>query len=327
MSELPEFFGLQNERAIRGRWLENARGTRVCVLDFGGIVQEYSLATETGRLPLVLSYTNASDYLLNPFKINKQIGRVAGRIAGATFDLFGRRCPVEANEGHNCLHGGSRGLDRQTFQLEPIDGQHLRLRLALDEARDGFPGALDLTIDYQLAEDDRLTVRYEALAQSATVFDPTLHIYWALPRDLAGCTLHIPAGEHFGTDGEKLPTTADGRADCSSPRSLTDLIGELGRGLDDCYRVPGDLSRPAAILTSPDYRVELYSDRNGLVLFSANPLDGAAHDAGHYNALATELQTLPNSLARPELGDIRLRAGQSHQSTLIFHPRRGKTCI
>lgn len=324
MSELPEFFGLQNERAIRGRWLENARGTRVCVLDFGGIVQEYSLATETGRLPLVLSYTNASDYLLNPFKINKQIGRVAGRIAGAAFDLFGRRCPVEANEGHNCLHGGSRGLDRQTFQLEPIDGQHLRLRLALDEARDGFPGALDLTIDYQLAEDDRLILRYEATAHGDTVFDPTLHIYWRLPRGLHGCTLHIPQGEHIAVDAEKLPLNADDNPayDFRHARPLDDAVRASG-GFDDIYRVPADIRQAAAILSTPDYRVRLYGDRNGLIIFTAAPQDGTAHDAGTYDALATELQTLPNSLHRPEYGDIRLKDGARHQSTIIFQPERG----
>ena len=324
MSELPEFFGLQNERAIRGRWLENARGTRVCVLDFGGIVQEYSLATETGRLPLVLSYTNASDYLLNPFKINKQIGRVAGRIAGAAFDLFGRRCPVEANEGHNCLHGGSRGLDRQTFQLEPIDGQHLRLRLALDEARDGFPGALDLTIDYQLAEDDRLILRYEATAHGDTVFDPTLHIYWRLPRGLHGCTLHIPQGEHIAVDAEKLPLNTDDSPayDFRHARPLDDAVRASG-GFDDIYRVPADIRQAAAILSTPDYRVRLYGDRNGLIIFTAAPQDGTAHDAGTYDALATELQTLPNSLHRPEYGDIRLKDGARHQSTIIFQPERG----
>ena len=324
MSELPEFFGLQNERAIRGRWLENARGTRVCVLDFGGIVQEYSLATETGRLPLVLSYTNASDYLLNPFKINKQIGRVAGRIAGAAFDLFGRRCPVEANEGHNCLHGGSRGLDRQTFQLEPIDGQHLRLRLALDEARDGFPGALDLTIDYQLDADDRLTLRYEATAHGDTVFDPTLHIYWRLPRGLRGCILHIPQGEHIAVDAEKLPLNADNNPayDFRHARPLDDAVRASG-GFDDIYRVPADIRQAAAILSTPDYRVRLYGDRNGLIIFTAAPQDGTAHDAGTYDALATELQTLPNSLHRPEYGDIRLKDGARHQSTIIFQPERG----
>ena len=272
----------------------------------------------------MLSYTNASDYLLNPFKINKQIGRVAGRIAGAAFDLFGRRCPVEANEGHNCLHGGSRGLDRQTFQLEPIDGQHLRLRLALDEARDGFPGALDLTIDYQLDVDDRLTLRYEATAHGDTVFDPTLHIYWRLPRGLHGCTLHIPQGEHIAVDAEKLPLNADDNPayDFRLARPLDDAVRASG-GFDDIYRVPADIRQAAAILSTPDYRVHLYGDRNGLIIFTAAPQDGTAHDAGTYDALATELQTLPNSLHRPEYGDIRLKDGARHQSTIIFQPERG----
>ena len=110
MDALSKPFGTLHGVPVVGYYLENARGTRVCVLNLGGIVQDYSLRTDNGRLPLVIGYDNAADYVQNPFQINKQIGRVAGRIAGAAFDLFGKPCRVEANEGRNALHGGSHGL-------------------------------------------------------------------------------------------------------------------------------------------------------------------------------------------------------------------------
>ena len=53
-------------------------------------------------------------------------------------------------------------------------------------------------------------------------------------------------------------------------------------------------------------------------MFTAYPQDGAIHDLGRFNALATEPQTLPNSLHHPEYGNIRLCDGQLHQSTIIF---------
>ena len=325
MDALSKPFGTLHGVPVVGYYLENARGTRVCVLNLGGIVQDYSLRTDNGRLPLVIGYDNAADYVQNPFQINKQIGRVAGRIAGAAFDLFGTPCRVEANEGRNALHGGSHGLAGTLFTVQRLDAQLLRLSTTVTAAQDGYPGDLELSIDYQLDADDRLTLRYEATAHGDTVFDPTLHIYWRLPRGLHGCTLHIPQGEHIAVDAEKLPLNADDdnpAYDFRHARPLDDAVRASG-GFDDIYRVPADIRQAAAILSTPDYRVHLYGDRNGLIIFTAAPQDGTAHDAGTYDALATELQTLPNSLHRPEYGDIRLKDGARHQSTIIFQPERG----
>ena len=156
------------------------------------------------------------------------------------------------------------------------------------------------------------------------MFDPTLHIYWRLPRGLHGCTLHIPQGEHIAVNAEKLPLNADDSPayDFRHARPLDDAVRASG-GFDDIYRVPADIRQAAAILSTPDYRIRLYGDRNGLIIFTAAPQDSTAHDAGTYDALATELQTLPNSLHRPEYGDIRLKDGARHQSTIIFQPERG----
>ena len=324
MDALSKPFGTLHGVPVVGYYLENARGTRVCVLNLGGIVQDYSLRTDNGRLPLVIGYDNAADYVQNPFQINKQIGRVAGRIAGAAFDLFGKPCRVEANEGRNALHGGSHGLAGTLFTVQRLDAQLLRLSTTVTAAQDGYPGDLELSIDYQLDADDRLTLRYEATAHGDTVFDPTLHIYWRLPRGLHGCTLHIPQGEHIAVDAEKLPLNADDNPayDFRHARPLDDAV-RASEGFDDIYRVPADIRQAAAILSTPDYRVRLYGDRNGLIIFTAAPQDGTAHDAGTYDTLATELQTLPNSLHRPEYGDIRLKDGARHQSTIIFQPERG----
>ena len=164
MDALSKPFGTLHGVPVVGYYLENARGTRVCVLNLGGIVQDYSLRTDNGRLPLVISYDNAADYVQNPFQINKQIGRVAGRIAGAAFDLFGKSCRVEANEGRNALHGGSHGLAGRLFTVQRLDAQLLRLSTTVTAAQDGYPGDLELRIDYQLDADDRLATKRQRTA-------------------------------------------------------------------------------------------------------------------------------------------------------------------
>src|SRR5690606_31372935 len=48
------------------------------------------------------------------------VGRVANRIAGATFDLDGVRHRLAANDGPHHLHGGLRGFDRRPWSLGTV---------------------------------------------------------------------------------------------------------------------------------------------------------------------------------------------------------------
>lgn len=85
MSDTPATrdFGLIDGRAVTGYVLSNRRGTCVFVLDLGGIVQEFSVLADGVRENPVVSFDDAASYADNPFQINKQIGRVAGRIRRA----------------------------------------------------------------------------------------------------------------------------------------------------------------------------------------------------------------------------------------------------
>ncbi|CWM43944.1 galactose mutarotase [Neisseria meningitidis] len=330
MSDTPATrdFGLIDGRAVTGYVLSNRRGTRVCVLDLGGIVQEFSVLADGVRENLVVSFDDAASYADNPFQINKQIGRVAGRIRGAAFDINGRTYRVEANEGRNALHGGSHGLAVTRFNAVAADGRSVVLRSRLQQSADGYPNDLDLDISYRLDEDDRLTVSYRATALGDTVFDPTLHIYWRLDAGLHDAVLHIPQGGHMPADAEKLPvsTVSDDLEvfDFSRPKPLDAAVAALRRetgraGFDDAYRVPSDIGRPAAVLQAGRRcRISIYSDRNGLVIFTAAPQDFARHDAGVYDALATEAQTLPDSLHWPEFGNIRLNKGDTREATIAY---------
>ena len=200
MSDTPATrdFGLLDGQAVTGYVLSNRRGTRVCVLDLGGIVQEFSVLAD-GVREKPGGVVRRCGFLCGriPFQINKQIGRVAGRIRGAVFDINGRTYRVEANEGRNALHGGSHGLAVTRFDAVAADGCSVVLRSRLQQSADGYPNDLDLDIPYRLDEDDRLTVTYRATALGDTVFDPTLHILLAAGRGPARCGSAYSAGRTY----------------------------------------------------------------------------------------------------------------------------------
>lgn len=306
-----EDFGMANGHAVTRYWLENAHKTRVAVLSYAGIVQEYSVLHAKRRVNLVTSLSTAQAYWDNPFQLCKQIGRVAGRIARGQFYLGNDSVQVPTNEKGNTLHGGPQGMSTQ-FYAGTINGDKLQLETTLTAANDGFPGDVTVTITYQLLEDDTLQVDYQAIATANSVFDPTLHIYFNLGKDFGKTRLWLPASERLEVDAAKLPTGAVVAAPrlFTHPQTLEAALDDLKvsghNEIDDAFWVEPDENNVVAHLKRPDgITVQVKSRRNGLVVFTANPL---APD-NPYDSLALEAQTLPDAVHHTKFGNVELRKG------------------
>ena len=160
---------------------------------------------------------------------------------------------------------------------------------------------------------------YKAKAIGSTVFDPTVHVYWRLPQGLKNSKLIIPTGQHVETDVENIPTgnfDTNEKYNLQKEKYLSNVIEELRSdeiaGLDDIYKVDTSDDKVVARLTNMEdnINIDIFSNRNGLIVFTADPIDVANHDKGIYNAVATEAQTVSDSLHHPDFGDIRLYDGQ-----------------
>ena len=313
-----EHCGYIGNKEISKYILKNKQQTRVGILNLAGIIQEFSIVVNSKRKNLVVNFDTPNKYVENNFQICKQIGRVAGRIKGASFELDNMQYTVEANEGPNALHGGSHGLSTQILDAK-ITGNTLILFTRLKHEVDGYPGDIDLEISYSLDDDNCLSVGYKAKAIGSTVFDPTVHIYWRLPQGLKNSKLIIPTGQHVETDVENIPTgnfDTDEKYNLQKEKYLSNVIEELRSdeiaGLDDIYKVDASDDKVVARLANMEdnINIDIFSNRNGLIVFTADPIDVANHDKGIYNAVATEAQTVSDSLHHPDFGDIRLYDGQ-----------------
>lgn len=310
--------------------LTNANDTRVTVLSLGGIIQEYSIMHNGQRENLVVNFDSAQEYVDNPYQICKQIGRIAGRIKDARFELDGQEVQVPANENHNSLHGGDRGVSTQAFDGYQVSTNEVTLSLNLNPTVDGFPGDLTLMINYILRDNDRLDVTYDITAQSATVYDPTIHIYWALPQGLKDVDVQINGDQRQEVDAEKIPTgkllANKGTAfDFSKPRDLAETVEALRKeenqkGFDNGYAVEPSMTKPVVEIDEKDQKVKIkvFSDRNGLVIFTADPQNGENDSQGIFDSLATEVQTLPDALHHDEFGNVRLAAGEHKQIKIAY---------
>ena len=148
-----------------------ARGIEVHVSPFGATVTRVVVPDATGAPgDVVLGYDRLASYddpSDRPY-LGAIVGRVANRIAGARFTLDGETHALCANNGPNCLHGGSKGFDRAWWTVDEVfeDGTGVRLTHVSEDGDEGFPGRVTIAVTYAVrdnggstGDDDRIRRR------------------------------------------------------------------------------------------------------------------------------------------------------------------------
>ena len=137
-----------------------ARGIEVHVSPFGATVTRVVVPDATGALgDVVLGYDRLASYddpSDRPY-LGAIVGRVANRIAGARFTLDGETHALCANNGPNCLHGGSKGFDRAWWTVDEVfeDGTGVRLTHVSEDGDEGFPGRVTIAVTYAVRANER----------------------------------------------------------------------------------------------------------------------------------------------------------------------------
>lgn len=208
-----EYGRLPDGRLVHEYRLDNGQGQVLTALDWGGIVTGLWLPGLGDSI--VLGLRDLESYLSGAGSFLGVIaGRYANRIAGASFELDGECFQLPANNGAHCLHGGPGGFHSRlwTAQAQPVaaDGSvTLRLSLHSPDGDQGFPGALDMVVNYTLGADMSWRVDYEARCDRPTVVNPTSHAYFNLAGAESGSAvaqrLALPASRYTEVDATGIP--------------------------------------------------------------------------------------------------------------------------
>ncbi|WP_282801435.1 aldose epimerase family protein [Secundilactobacillus kimchicus] len=333
-------FDQYDGHAVTAFHLENDNGVSATILSMGGIIHEYNVPSPAGETTnVLLSYPHTKDYYANPFYVNMLIGPAAGRIKQATFDVAGETIKVTPNEGDNALHGGPHGFsfvnwDGTTDVTE--DGATLTLHHQFEQGAGDFP-SMDVTVTYQLSNDDRLTLSFSGQADAPTLFNPTCHTYFNVDGSytIKSQQLQLNSTRHLAVDAEKLPTgdfldNAGTPYDFSQPTQLGTAIDGMAdtteKGFDDIFEVAPAADHEIAQLKSTDSNrsVTLYSARNALVVFTANSFtDDMALVNGHghgtpWMGVALEAQNLSDATRFTNFGDITLLPGEPKHYEIAY---------
>ena len=328
--------------------LENESGMTVRVTNYGAIITSIIVPDRNGkRADVALGYDRVEDYINAVDKpyFGAVVGRYGNRIAKGEFTLDGETYSLLQNNGENHLHGGAIGFDKVVWAVdEYVEGKSLTLSYLAKDKEEGYPGNLELTIIYTLADDNSLVVDYHATTDKATPINVTQHTYFNLKGEGQGTILDhklmlnaktfTPVDESLIPTGE-MPAVAGTPFDFTTAKAIGRDIDQqneqlvFGLGYDHNWILnkdgkEGELSLAAQVHEPSSGRVmEIYTTEPGIQFYCGNFLDGRLKGKSgkpyvHRGGFCLETQHFPDSPNQPNFPSTILKPGETYESKTVF---------
>ena len=328
--------------------LKNESGMTVRVTNYGAIITSIIVPDRNGkRADVALGYDRVEDYINAVDKpyFGAVVGRYGNRIAKGEFTLDGETYSLLQNNGENHLHGGAIGFDKVVWAVdEYVEGKSLTLSYLAKDKEEGYPGNLELTIIYTLADDNSLVVDYHATTDKATPINVTQHTYFNLKGEGQGTILDhklmlnaktfTPVDESLIPTGE-MPAVAGTPFDFTTAKAIGRDIDQqneqlvFGLGYDHNWILnkdgkEGELSLAAQVHEPSSGRVmEIYTTEPGIQFYCGNFLDGRLKGKSgkpyvHRGGFCLETQHFPDSPNQPNFPSTILKPGETYESKTVF---------
>ena len=314
---------------------ENESGASVSVTNAGAALVSF---IADGR-DTVLGYGSASGYLASPSYQGELVGRYANRIAGARFSLNGKEYRLYENVKGASLHGGKLGFSHREWDISVISPDSVTFSLLSPDGDEGYPGELLIEVTYRFTEQNELFVTVTAEAKEDTVFNPVLHPYFNLNKNMqTSAAFHklqvfanefTPLSDTLVSDGTLLPVE-NTPYDFREPKIINECLAsdhpqiKAGGGLDINFLLSKGFEFGTAVkLFSEDGEMvlEISTDRPAVQVYSSNALDEPNGKCGllfKHQGIAIETQMLPNSVNIPSFPSTVLKKGEKYKSTTLY---------
>jgi aldose 1-epimerase len=336
-----EFGILPGGEAIEAWTLCGAGGLQLEVITYGATITRLVVPDRQGCLAdVVLGFDNLDSYLAGRAYFGAIIGRVAGRISGARFELDGKLYELAGNEGANHLHGGVKGFDKRIWIAEAMENALgeplLRLTYRSPDGQEGYPGTVNTAVTYTVTSDNILRVEVEANTDKATPFSLTQHSYFNLGGEgsssITDHELQIHADQFVLVDEQmsllgRVEPVVGRNNDFRTLRNLGAAIPLLFKNHGDLYltrrsagsdmlasvaRLEHRASGRGLAVSTTETHMQLYTGCS----LSSSIKGKSGVPYGPYAGLCLECEGYSDGPNSPRCGDIILRPG---------HPRRETT--
>ncbi len=340
-----ESFGTSRDnQAVTVYTIENSRGMRVRVTDYGAALVSIIVPDRNGTMQdVLLGYDNVTGYENNTCYFGAVIGRNGNRIADAKITINGIPYQLDANDNENNLHSGFHGVDKKIWNVTEQTGQAITLSCTSKDREQGFPGTMDIKVRYLVTDENALEIHYQAVSDQDTVANFTNHSYFNLSGhasgDILGHELTL-AASHFTPviDAKAIPTgeiasVAGTPMDFTSAKTIgrdieaDDIQLTYGGGYDHNFVLDHSAGGAFSFMAqayAPDTGIEMraYTDCPGVQLYTGNMItpqtgkQGAAYDKRQ--GFCLESQYHPNAVNEPNFKSPLIKAGEVYTSKTSY---------
>ncbi len=322
--------------------LKNKNNVEVTITNFGGKVVSINVPDRDGNFEdVVLGYDTLEETVKgNPY-FGALIGRYGNRIANGKFSIDGVEYTLKQNNGPNGLHGGEVGYNDVVWDAEQTENS-LKLTHIDPDMHEGYPGNVEVTVTYELTDDNELKIIYDATTDKATVINLTHHSFFNLLGAGNGKVLDhqltinadrytpisdtmIPTGELAkveGTPFDFISATAMGKN-----IDADDEVLKNGFGFDHNWVLNGEdgqMKLAAKVLEPKSGRtMEVYTTEPGMQFYASNFLDGSDVGKGgkkyeFREAFCLETQHYPDSPNQDNFSSTLVRPGEKYHTETIY---------
>lgn len=341
-----EPFGIDNGIPTEKIILTNQNGMKAVVTNMGAALVSLYVPKKDGTLTdVVTGHGDPNLYSENPCNFGGTIGRNANRIGAAEFQINGETYHLAKNNYEkNNLHSGPSGYQKRRWNYQ-IDKENLIVHFTLfsEDTDQGFPGNLTVNLFYQLTEDNKLILTYDASSDKATIINLTNHSYFNLNGHNSGTVLNhylkvsadfytpvdeclLPMGENRSVENTPFDFRMGKMVGSDMDILNPDLI--YSQGYDHNFVInKGTLSdSPNPVITcigdKSGIRMDVLTTLPGVQIYSACQTDWPSGKEGAYykkhSAICFETQYEPDSIHRPNALKPVFSPGEHYHSQTIY---------
>lgn len=319
--------------------IENKNGLKIKVSDFGATLVAIEVPDKSGKpVDVVLGYDSAVEYEKGNACFGANVGRNANRIADAKCSIEGVTYNLEANDGDNNLHSGSKNsTEKQIWTKCGEDKNSLSFEMTSGDLEQGFPGNLHMRLTYTVTDDNEVILSFRGNTDKTTIANFTNHSYYNLNGQGTGKVFNHKLkiyADYFTPMGSSASIpTGEIRSVKNTPFDFTKekTIGEdfekedqqltFGTGYDHNFVINGESHnmRKAAKAKGDNTGIvmELYTNTPGMQLYTANFLSNekgkgdAIYD--RRDAFCLEPQFFPNHINEKKFESAILKPDEEYK--------------
>ncbi len=302
--------------------LTHPSGITASVHPLGATLRSLCVPDREGRMANILvGFDSEESWLKNDPHFGCTIGRYANRIANGQLTLNGTLYQLSQNQGLHHLHGGFKGFSGVVWETAIISDHVVRFSYHSPAGEEGFPGNVDVTVDYILGE-KFLTWKACATTDQASPVNLTCHPYFNLTgnskQSVLQHELQIRAQKYLPVDPTLIPTgelrSVDGTGfDFRTPTQVGKNL-EAATSFDHTFVLDPLSQQPNARCYDPaSGRVmELTTNQPGLQFYLGSPF-------GHDNSgFCLEPQKFPDSPNHPHFPNTILLPGETYENFMTL---------